>query len=505
MKKLVLIVCLYFVSGLDKRFLVWRRYFAGFYTLSKVKWDVCIMLMADQHGVKITANCPKAVNLFNEAISEYLRMGKRTLAYLNDALEADSELIMAHCAKGYFQAFNTRWGISSGMHASLEEAELGLKTQGGTESEKRHTLALRALADGNLLETVRVWEEILLEQPRDALALRLAHSYYFILGDQLNLRDSMARAMHAWNESIPNYGYILGTYAFGLQENGDYRAGEATAKRSVELNADDLYGAHALTHVHEMETCYREGKEWILECERNWQHCTSFRNHEWWHYTLFCIELEQYDECLGYLDSHVIVEGSEEFRDTSSVCSVLWRLQDLGIEIGDRWESLADIAERHIDDHILAYADVFSTMALAAGGRKEAAARMLESMNSVKINDEVTMTRVIHNIGLPLAEGLLAYCNGDYGRVVDLFMPIRYDFQRIGYSHVQRDVFVLTLLQAAIKSNRHELARALLSERTLLKPKSTISWKLYARALDKIDDKTGAERARAHVQSLLAT
>ena len=84
-------------------------------------------------------------------------------------------------------------------------------------------------------------------------------------------------------------------------------------------------------------------------------------------------------------------------------------------------------------------------------------------------------------------------------------MPIRYDFQRIGYSHVQRDVFVLTLLQAAIKSNRHELARALLSERTLLKPKSTISWKLYARALDKIDDKTGAERARAHVQSLLAT
>ena len=37
-----------------------------------------------------------------------------------------------------------------------------------------------------------------------------------------------------------------------------------------------------------------------------------------------------------------------------------------------------------------------------------------------------------------LPEALLAYRDGDYGRVVDLLLPIRYDFHRIGYSHVQR-------------------------------------------------------------------
>jgi tetratricopeptide (TPR) repeat protein len=462
------------------------------------------MMYSDQHGVEITAGSPAAVSSFDRAVSEYLRIGNRTLKYLEGALEADPDLLMAHCANGYFQAFNTRWGIASGMHASLKEAERTLKARGGTASERLHVSALRALSRGNLIETVRIWEEILVEQPRDVLALRLAHSYYFILGDQPNLRDSISRTLHAWDESVPNYGYILGAYAFGLQETGDYLAGEAAAKRAVELKPDDLYGAHAATHVHEMETRYREGKEWVTACEDNWCDCNSFLNHEWWHYTLFCVELQQYDECLAYLDSHVFVEGSEEFRDTSSVCSVLWRLDDLGIDVGDRWQSLADIAERHIGDHILAYADVFTTLALTAGSREEAAQRMLASMRGVKIDDDVTTTRIIHEIGLPIAEALIAYRAGDCGRVVDLLMPIRYDFHHMGYSHVQRDIFMLTLMQAAVKSGRFELARALLSERTALKPNSTISWNLYARAVEGLGDKAGADKARAQMQAVLA-
>lgn len=462
------------------------------------------MALGDQHGVEITANGRDAVGHFDRAVSEYLRIGDRTLAYLDEALAVDPDLLMAHCAKGYFQAFNTRWGVAGGMHESLKEAERALAAQGGGAGEQLHVAALRALAGGNLVETVRLWEEILLEQPRDVLALRLAHSYYFILGDQPNLRDSIARVMYAWDEGVPNYGYILGTYAFGLQETGNYRAGEAAAERAVALNPDDLYGAHAATHVHEMETRYREGKDWILACKHNWENCNSFLNHEWWHYTLFCVELQQYDECFAYLDSHVIVEGSEEFRDTSSVCSVLWRLDDLGVDVGDRWQVFADIAERHVDDHILAYADVFTAMALAADGRKETANRMLASMEGVKIDDEVTTTRIIHEIGLPLAEAFVAYREGDFGRVVDLLLPIRYQFHRMGYSHVQRDVFVLTLMQAAVKSGCSALARSLLSERTSLKPNSTISWNLYARALDGIGDTAGADKARAQVQLLLA-
>ena len=145
--------------------------------------------LQNQHDVKLTAASQEAVEQYNKAVKEYLRNGCGTLSLLEEALGMDPDLLMAHSAKGYFQAFTTRWGIASGMHASLKKAEKSLVAKGGTISEKFHVEALRALSRGNLIETVRIWDEILLLQPRDVLALRLAHSFYFILGDQRNLRD----------------------------------------------------------------------------------------------------------------------------------------------------------------------------------------------------------------------------------------------------------------------------------------------------------------------------
>ena len=110
------------------------------------------MTHSDQHGVEITATNPGAVGVFDRAVTEYLRIGNRTLKFLGAALEADPDLLMAHCATGYFQAFNTRWGVASGMHASLKEAERTLKARSGTPSEKLHVAALRALSCGNLIE-----------------------------------------------------------------------------------------------------------------------------------------------------------------------------------------------------------------------------------------------------------------------------------------------------------------------------------------------------------------
>ena len=107
-------------------------------------------------------------------------------------------------------------------------------------------------------------------------------------------------------------------------------------------------------------------------------------------------------------------------------------------------------------------------------------------------------------IGLPLCEAMLAYRQGDYARVVDLLMPLRYDIIKIGGSHAQRDVFVQLLIEAALKAERFKLARALLAERTTLRPQSPASWKLYARALDGLGEADRAAEARAKAEALIA-
>ena len=196
--------------------------------------------------------------------------------------------------------------------------------------------------------------------------------------------------------------------------------------------------------------------------------------------------------------------ASDDFRDTSSAASVLWRLEFEDVDVGDRWRELADIAEKRMDDHILAYADSCAMLELVADGRSAAAERMLKALRRIKVNAGALESEIIVNVGLPICEAMIAYKQGDYGRVVELMMPIRYDIRKLGGSHVQRDVFVQTLLQSAVKSGQHNLARALMSERVALKPNSSVSWRLYADALEGAGNADAAEKARDKVRLLLA-
>jgi len=75
----------------------------------------------------------------------------------------------------------------------------------------------------------------------------------------------------------------------------------------------------------------------------------------------------------------------------------------------------------------------------------------------------------------------MAHRAGQYDAVIEILLPIRYDFYRMGGSHAQRDLFAMVLIDAAIKGGRKNVASMLLSERLLRLP--TNAWTL-ARAGD---------------------
>ena len=55
----------------------------------------------------------------------------------------------------------------------------------------------------------------------------------FFTGSARMLRDRIARALPAWDASMPAYHAILGMHAFGLEEMGDYAQAEAQGRRGV--------------------------------------------------------------------------------------------------------------------------------------------------------------------------------------------------------------------------------------------------------------------------------
>ena len=58
----------------------------------------------------------------------------------------------------------------------------------------------------HVVKALDTWEEILAQYPTDVAALKFAHDSYFYLGYQEQLRDSIARVLPHWNDTMPLYG-----------------------------------------------------------------------------------------------------------------------------------------------------------------------------------------------------------------------------------------------------------------------------------------------------------
>ena len=105
-----------------------------------------------------------------------------------------------------------------------------------------------------------------------------------------------------------------------------------------------------------------------------------------------------------------------------NAASTLFRLQRLGVDVGNRWDELADKAEARIGDCVSAFTLPHWLMALTATGRTAAAERMIEAMRAFA-NGRGTVPRIVRDYALPIAEAQFAYAAGRYADAVALMRP----------------------------------------------------------------------------------
>jgi hypothetical protein len=208
----------------------------------------------------------------------------------------------------------------------------------------------------------------------------------------------------------------------------------------------------------------RQGLDWLCGREASWAHCNNFRFHVWWHRALMHLDLGDYDTALAQYDAEIRCEKTDDYRDISNAASLLSRLELEGVDVGDRWEELARLAELRSGDGCLAFADLHYMLALCGGARDEAAVRMIARMRSTQpLQDEAR--RIIAHPGLHVAEGLHAFACGEYSGAFAHLRAGRADLQAIGGSHAQRDVFDRITIEAAIRSGYLDTAADLIRDR----------------------------------------
>jgi tetratricopeptide (TPR) repeat protein len=306
-------------------------------------------------------------------------------------------------------------------------------------------------------------EVVLSLNPRDALAMKMIQAIHFVMGRPKAMRASVEGVIGAWSDH-PARGYILGCHAFTLEETGEFALAERTGRKGVELAPDDAWGLHAVAHVFDTTGRAKDGLDWLTGREASWAHCNNFRFHVWWHRALMHLDLGQYDTALALYDADIRAEKTDDYRDISNGASLLARLELEGVNVGNRWEELANLSENRASDGCLAFADLHYMLALCGGERDRAAAGLIARMQSTRPAGNEAQ-RIIAHPGLHVAQGLQAFAAGEYSVAWMHLRAGRSDLQQIGGSHAQRDVFDRITIEAALRGGYTDAACALLQDR----------------------------------------
>jgi hypothetical protein len=461
----------------------------------------------DGRGLEMTGPAA-AVATYDRAIDHLIRFQPEVMDVCAEVAE-EGDCVLAGVLGAYLALMSTEAGAVAGAQQALAAAPVsdGPGFASLLPRERAHLAAARRWAAGDMTGAGALLSEISVRWPRDLMALSVGHQVDFFTGDAVTLRDRIGRALDAWHDDDPQAGFVHGMYAFGLEECNLYGLSADTGQRAVEWNPDDVWGIHAVVHTHEMQGQIPEGIRFLRDREAQWQTGNFLNVHNSWHYALYLLQGNDVPGALAVYDRVLHHSGSQDVAlELLDATALLWRLQLEGISAGDRWPPLAQAWARLLEPGFYPFNDMHAIMAFVAVGDLDRAAEVVAALERVAAEGDPAATattgwQMTSGVGLPVCRSMLHFGRGRYQLVLDELMPIRTRVHEFGGSHAQRDAVERTLLEAAIRAGRTDLALALVSERLAVRECNTYAWSKRAGLLAAADQ-AGAATAAARASDL---
>ncbi len=422
----------------------------------------------DAQGHRLSGATPVAVEAYDQAVRAFNLVCGNAIELFDAAREAAPDFVMAHLGKAWvFTAANDPSLLKQAQ--SLVETARTLTLN---EREQAHLAALSHQVRGARAAAVAVLDRHLMRYPFDILAHQVAALADGFLGRFRWVRDRSARALPLWSDDRPGYATMLAFHAFGSEEAGDYARAEDESRQAAELEPTSFWPHHTVSHVMEMTGRPEDGLGWMAAREPLWSSPTHTNQaHVWWHRSLFHIELGQYDSALALYDGPLQATQRRLGNILTNASALLWRLDTLGCDVGDRWRDLAALWEGHADGKCLVFTDIHAAMAELRSGQEALVEQRLAAMRETAASD-AEAAWLYRTVGIPVVEALAAFHRGAYEETVALLLQTRFDLWQIGGSYAQRDVIDWTLTEAAVRGGQRDVALSLAHERLGARPRS---------------------------------
>jgi hypothetical protein len=462
-------------------------------------------MSTDQRGLA-TSGSPEAVASLDRAVDHLIRFQIEVVEEAAKAGASDPTCVMGIVLRAYLSLMSTEG-------SNVQEAQDALRALSMAETdllprERAHLEAANRWVARDMAGAGASLDEISVEHPRDLLALAVGHQIDFFTGNARNLRDRIGRALYAWGPDDPQLGFVQGMYAFGLEECNLYGLSEEIGQESVDANADDVWGIHAVVHTYEMQGQIPEGIRFMQSRETDWATGNFLNVHNSWHYALYLLEGGDVSAALDVYDRVLHHEESQDVAlELLDATALLWRLYLEDTSVGERWQPLAEAWARSLSPGFYPFNDMHATMAFVGSGDLVRAHELVSDLEHlVETGDQRTTSWLMTaNVGLPVCRSIVQFGTGEYRLVVDELLPRRGTFHEFGGSHAQRDAIERTLLEAAIRGRLNDIALALVSERLGVRENSSYAWWKRAQVLSDTAKSAESGSAKARAESLAAS
>jgi hypothetical protein len=397
---------------------------------------------------------------------------------IDAALRADPDHVGARCLRAALLVMSGSDAAREPLARCLREA--AVHGDAAVASERRHLAAAQAWLDGDAARALALYGQIAVDDPHDTLALRVAHQGDLQHGRTGMLRDRIAAALPHWRPGQSGRAHVLAMLAFGLAENGQCAQAETQARRALADEARHAGAMHALAHVYEMQdrsaegiACLQDGCDW-------WSDSPSHAVHLWWHLALFHVERGELDAALRILERQLLALDQATPANCVDASALLWRLHLLGLDLAPAWACVADAWERIPLGAQRPFNEAHAMLAFVGAARWSSARRLTDMARdkAARLHDP---HRVVLETALHVCEAAMAFGEGRHADASAWLQQLRHVAQRCGGSQAQCDLLQLTWIESAWRAGQTGLARRLLAERAVRRPRSLLNVRLGAR------------------------
>jgi hypothetical protein len=420
-------------------------------------------MQRDYLGNPLTGQCDTTLRTIDDFIEGYLAYETRAERIL-EAADNDPESCLANVYAGML------WMLleapQAGRHATkyLQAAERVAAS--ATRREQLNVAMLRAWVDDDVALCVRLCDQVSDEFPRD-LAIVKTHQYFEFNRGRSPQMLRVALKVAAANTDVP---YVHGMTAFAYEQCHLLEEAESEARAALAMRRKEPWAQHALAHVLLTRGQIDAGAHFLESVADSWTDLNSFMvTHIWWHLALFYLSQGRDSAVLQLYDRHCWGIAKTYSQDQVGAISLLARFEIAGIDVGQRWQDLADHLHARAHDTTQPFLTLQYLYGLARAGRPEAGT-LLQSVRDFALAAPDYSRGVWQEVALPAAEGLYAYAQSDYDRAWQRLAVAVPRLTEVGGSHAQRDLFEQMLLDAALKSGRLTGAQQMLELRRMHDP-----------------------------------